>query len=154
IRRIFDVSPQFNVDLNVGVIYHYLKAEYEGDPLLEYTFDLYRSGDHGVSWERKYGDLDTAARTISLAGLNHFSWLTGGSSPISPLPVTLLTFNTVCENGIMYIQWSTLSEINSESFTVQRSEDMVFWEDITVMSAAGNSNQIRHYASTDKRPLP
>ncbi len=70
----------------------------------------------------------------------------------NPLPVTLAEFNARYENGTVLTWWKTLTEVNNDYFTVQRSVDAINFEDIGVVKGAGNSNVIRHYQFEDKAP--
>lgn len=71
----------------------------------------------------------------------------------SPLPVTLHAFTaTAINNSKVLIKWQTGSEINSDHFVVERSADRSHWEDISKVAAAGNSNNVQQYQSTDNQP--
>ncbi|MEK7225642.1 MAG: hypothetical protein AAB221_08160, partial [Bacteroidota bacterium] len=47
----------------------------------------------------------------------------------------------------------TVSEINNDYFTVQRSRDMENFENIATVKGSGNSNTPINYSSTDNNPL-
>lgn len=72
---------------------------------------------------------------------------------VSPLPVTLVSFNAACKGNTVSLFWATASEINNERFIIQRSEDLATWEEVTTQKGAGNSNAILTYKATDPRPL-
>lgn len=67
----------------------------------------------------------------------------------SPLPVELLTFDGICDNGYIHLSWSTASETNNNYFTVQKSVDSYVWSDVTVINGNGNSNEILYYSYID-----
>lgn len=74
--------------------------------------------------------------------------------PISPLPIELYSFNTYLnENNYTDISWQTLSEINNDFFTVQRSRDAINWETLIKIDGAGNSSQLLNYATHDLFPF-
>ena len=71
--------------------------------------------------------------------------MSGGS-----LPVNLVSFNgrIVNENDV-YLTWTTASETNNKTFTVERSMDAVNWEPVTIMTGAGTVTSTSVYAYTD-----
>jgi len=77
--------------------------------------------------------------------------LAGGGEPV-PLPISLLSFNAVCENNVVDITWTTATEINNDYFTIQRSTDAVNWEFVKNIPGSGNSNTVLYYATTDDYP--
>jgi len=56
----------------------------------------------------------------------------------TPLPVTLLTFNTKTKNGAVSVTWSTASETNNDYFEVERSIDGGQYKTIAQVKANGN----------------
>lgn len=80
-----------------------------------------------------------------------------GSSPVAiiPLPIKLRNF-TVGKFGnerISDLRWSSSSEINSDYFDVERSEDGFTFISIGQQDATGNSSTEQNYAMLD-RSLP
>jgi hypothetical protein len=74
------------------------------------------------------------------------------TSTIMMLPVDLLDFTAKMNGQIVELNWATASERNSSKFIVQRSTDMIEWEHIDDLDAAGYSYQVVNYASLDKEP--
>jgi len=70
----------------------------------------------------------------------------------NPLPIELIRFAGVCNNGEVTITWTTASETNNDFFTVQRSLDGTTFEDVTIVDGAGNSNSIINYSAVDYSP--
>jgi hypothetical protein len=68
------------------------------------------------------------------------------------LPVTWLSFEGLKVEKDIALNWQTASEINSQSFVIERSFDNQMWQNIGKVKAAGNSNQIHTYSFTDKNP--
>lgn len=85
-------------------------------------------------------------------GFTSFSRFAIGSAA-TPLPVTLLDFSANCTEDQAHLYWSTASEKNSQHFIVQKSRDLSSWIDVETVPAAGNSNYLIHYQSTDLNPL-
>ncbi|WP_165851418.1 hypothetical protein [Brumimicrobium aurantiacum] len=51
------------------------------------------------------------------------------------------------------LEWSTLSDINNDYFTIERSKDGLTWKDVNQVKGAGNSISIIQYTSTDSHPI-
>jgi hypothetical protein len=71
------------------------------------------------------------------------------------LPVDWLSFEVKSlENGNEHLcEWVTATEENNDYFTIQRSIDLVNWEDIGQVDGHGNSQIQRHYYFYDRHPL-
>lgn len=72
---------------------------------------------------------------------------------ISPLAVTLNSFNANCEHNGTDINWSTASEQNASHFDLERSRDGETWDHVTTVLANGNSNSLKTYSVTDNARL-
>lgn len=70
----------------------------------------------------------------------------------NPLPVELLSFDAHVINDNVFIEWNTVSEINNDYFTVERSTNAQDFEIVEVISGAGNSNELISYSLTDFNP--
>lgn len=75
-------------------------------------------------------------------------WL-HGSSDNSPLPVELISFKAYCDENKVYVDWKTASEQNNAFFIIEKSTDMVSWQEVGRVSGAGNSNTIKSYGLED-----
>jgi hypothetical protein len=81
-----------------------------------------------------------------------------GRPPVPPLtdpfdlPVELLSFSGKVDNGAVVLKWATASEINNDFFTIEKSEDGVFFEVIGAIAGAGNTNSRMDYSFTDDNP--
>lgn len=71
----------------------------------------------------------------------------------SPLPVKLSSFNAIGLQNQVNLNWLTASEVNSESFVIERSIDGVNFSSINSVAAAGISTKATNYTYTD-RSLP
>lgn len=73
---------------------------------------------------------------------------------INPLlPIELSSFEAVCNNNVLEIEWTSLSEINNDYFTIERSSDAVNYEALGRVNGNGNSNTIINYTWIDDNPL-
>jgi|GEM_PF-5988706 len=89
------------------------------------------------------------------AGYSGFSIFApgGGDGNTTALPISLLYFNTGCEDKAVKVLWATASELNTDYFTIERSTDGINYTAVGSVEAAGNSTQKREYQFLDKAPL-
>jgi hypothetical protein len=81
---------------------------------------------------------------------SHKDWtLVQGSSA---LPITLLYFESDCENGQTLLNWSTASENDNDYFVIDKSTDGYNFHQIATVQGAGNSNALINYSYRDKTP--
>jgi hypothetical protein len=85
--------------------------------------------------------------TVTASGTG-FSFFGAGTEDDNALPVELVSFNGVCNEGVVDLVWQTASEQNSEDFEVAYSRDGVDWKTIHTEPAAGFSNTLITYAYT------
>lgn len=117
--------------------------------------DMFISHYTGSYWE-VYGSgisatgLDPYAASVS--GVSSFSPVGGGSSP-SPLPVELKEFAATHTGETVELVWITVSEVNNDYFSVERSLDGVEFASIKTLKGAGNSSEPMQYQATDHSPI-
>jgi len=70
-----------------------------------------------------------------------------------PLPVVLVDFNVNAIENLGVLSWSTSSEVNSDYFDVQRSEDGIQWITIGRQAASQQSNVTQKYGFNDSEPI-
>ena len=70
------------------------------------------------------------------------------------LPIELLSFDAIAtKNQEVRLTWITLTELDNDFFTLERSTNALSWDAIQQIKGAGNSKEILHYNYTDKHPL-
>lgn len=115
----------------------------------------------GISeWEVR-GSSICAGSTVGVGGtgcvtgnFTSFSYVTFGSiSGVNPLPVTWLSFTGKQINQYVYLFWETVTEINNDYFTIERSVNGMDFEAIGVIPGSGNSNLTVAYDFYDERPI-
>jgi hypothetical protein len=117
------------------------------------TFSVYRRNDGSSPWVAltpKAVDFSQTAttRTVNI-NTNHFSDYTIGEGN-ETLPVSLSFFKGVkTQEKEVTLSWATVSEINAQSFEVERSFDGNNFETIGTINAAGNSNSLKNYKWVD-----
>lgn len=72
------------------------------------------------------------------------------TSNLNLIPVTLMGLNGAIRNEHASLEWKTASESNSSHFDVERSYDGSTYRKVGTVSAAGNSNDLRSYAFSDR----
>jgi len=70
----------------------------------------------------------------------------------STLPVELVDFYSTPEDLSVQCHWLTASEINTDYFLVERSEDGVNFEPLGKVTASGSGNILRKYNFSDSNP--
>ncbi len=99
------------------------------------------------------GSVNTGANTVTVSGVQTFSpWALVNKN--DPLPIELLNFNANCNNNQVALSWSTASETNNYYFTVEKSLDGIYFEEIAQINGAGNSSTIQHYMFIDNELPP
>jgi hypothetical protein len=71
----------------------------------------------------------------------------------STLPVELAAFAAHQGPGFVECSWITASELNTDKFLIERSEDGAHFETINMLPAAGRSATVRNYTLRDSKPL-
>jgi hypothetical protein len=64
----------------------------------------------------------------------------------------LAFFDAVFEEDKVSLNWGTLVEINNDYFTVQKSNDGITFETVTIVEGAGNSSTSNNYHAKDESP--
>jgi hypothetical protein len=65
------------------------------------------------------------------------------------LPANGLTLKGKAVNNSTQLSWSTVSEINTDKFIIEKSSDDQKWKDIATVKAAGQSNMLKEYSFND-----
>lgn len=114
-------------------------------------------GNHTLSITNKTAttfNTDNDGGTIdgsSIASLIDYSGGSGGVScnTLTPLPVTLTSFNGLLLTNTVILNWATATEVNNERFDIERSMNGIEFEKIGVVKGKGNSNQVENYSFED-----
>jgi hypothetical protein len=94
----------------------------------------------------------TTAGNITITGVSTFSPFTFSSATGVVVPVKVSSFSARKQQTNVQLNWTTEQEINSQSFTIERSVDGAKWTGITSIAAAGNSQVKRNYQAIDYHP--
>jgi len=89
--------------------------------------------------------------TASTGGLNNQQSACLAASLI--LPIELANFDVTCDDEGVQLNWVTLSEINNDYFTIERSIDGINFEPIGTVNGAGNISYSKNYSWVEENPL-
>ncbi|HXP53007.1 MAG TPA: T9SS type A sorting domain-containing protein [Bacteroidia bacterium] len=80
-------------------------------------------------------------------------WITHISGTIA-LPINLLSFGAqyLASSNSIAINWSTATEVNNKSFTIEKTADGVNYTTVTDVAGAGNSVSTLYYTAMDEQP--
>ncbi len=105
---------------------------------------------------------NNATVTNILAGTYVFSWKIQRGTCFSEdevtitvgsvLPVTLISFDGTLRSKVVYLQWSTATEINNDHFEVEKSADGINFSSLAKIGYVhgnGNSNIVHNYSYQD-----
>ncbi|MEN9445792.1 MAG: hypothetical protein RL728_304, partial [Bacteroidota bacterium] len=85
-------------------------------------------------------------------GLTTFSEFIPGLEDATPLPIELYDFNVKYVGDKVKINWTTLSEINNDYFTIEKSRDGIHFNELTKIKGKGNTTHTSHYHTFDYYP--
>ncbi len=99
ILRYYDVTPTFNSNLNVSMVFRYSDNELNGRDAN--TLELWRSIDSGATWRRQGGTVNTLTRTITKNGIQSLSRWTASDAahPLGPLDYEWVAKNLAKTSG-------------------------------------------------------
>ncbi|MCX7985666.1 MAG: hypothetical protein N2662_01830 [Bacteroidales bacterium] len=124
---------------------------------IESELRLFQQVNYGgpTYWEPREQNVNTTSdfvwgTTNAPIALNYIEVTLGSLS--KPLPVELLNFKGICKNNKITLTWQTASEYNNYGFVIQKSNDLIEWEDIGFVKGAGNSSTITNYNFEDYYP--
>lgn len=149
-NRYYEVHPSNNSNLNATFRFHYHQEELNTPLGLIPDADLDMWRFDGDFWNFQWAEQQQAQGYLEKTNIPQFSVWTIGSRTNSPLPVSLLGFEGVCNNGAVHLQWSTASESNNHYFTIEESETGAHWYEMHREEGNGNSNQTLHYDASFK----
>lgn len=116
--------------------------------------------DNGANWEAGncgtsavFGGLESGIVRVRCAADSCPATSFLGWASACALPVEFVGLNAKYVNDNINLYWQTETEVNSDFFEVQRSDDGISFETIGTIEAAGNASQRRTYYMVDENPL-
>lgn len=140
-----------NVDNPFGTIT--FPSSETGDVVQLNDFSSGSEPNNNVYWYVSFGGIDATDYTNKFYGTNAVNDEFGDSwvEADLPLPVSLVSFKAEkFQDRSTSLNWSTVSEINSSHFLVQRSTDKKSWSTVGRVNAAGNSQLVENYQFVDE----
>ncbi|MBU2018239.1 MAG: DUF3494 domain-containing protein [Bacteroidetes bacterium] len=77
------------------------------------------------------------------------TWISFPVCTNMPLSVSLMSYNSFCDEQTTVVQWRTSSETNNSHFTLERSLNGERWDNIGVVKGSGNSMSPHSYSFND-----
>lgn len=137
-----------------------VSLSWDGNSAVNNSFlaDLCVSRWNGVKWTNM-GNAgftgDILSGTVTSNAVTSFSPFTIGSrTGNNPLPITLRSFTAEPKADEVLVNWETVSEVNNDFFTVERTTNGIDFEEVATVDGAGNSNFPLEYQISDDDPLP
>lgn len=145
----YDVSYSYvNTDIT-GVEANLLPIKKSGTTWYKPTGSNYSTGTIQGN-----GSVNTGTNTLTWTGLSTFSFYSGVGDQAIPLPIELVTFDAkLIDNQYTELKWITASEINNDYFTIEKSQNGIFFEELETIKGAGNSNLVLNYLTFDRNPF-
>lgn len=160
-----------NIDLTGQNGMHVLSGSTVGnidaDPLFIDIFnapgddDCWLTQDDGLRLENASPSVNTGSNvgvyTEDITGQSRINAGTVDMGPYenqAPLSATLLAFDAKLQNKSVKIHWTTTEEINTESYTVQKSMNGISWKELGIMAAVKSNSDIQDYTLLDSAPFP
>ena len=145
IKRYFQINPS-NSPSAATLIFHYEDSEL--NDLTESDLKLFKSSD-GSDWTEQNSTVNTSENTITMTGINSFSYWTAAESGETALPISLSSFNATAEHGVVELAWETASETNNASFVIYRNNEV-----LARVEGAGTTSEKQYYTYIDESVLP
>lgn len=111
---------------------------------------FYNFVDPNIYYRAQYYRLDMVTTT----NLHFYSIVVKGMpDTMYTQPFRLATFTVTLQQSKAQLNWTTSAEKNARNFTIERSRDMLTWQAIGTVNAAGNSSTTRSYSFRDTATL-
>ena len=105
------------------------------------------------------GSLSSGGRPVVSTGVISmntaftFASINARTSFLTPLPVSIIDFSAKALTASVEIKWSTASELNNASFTIEKSIDGQTWSSIGTINGAKTSKVVNNYGLVDFKPV-
>ena len=89
-----------------------------------------------------------------LGGNSATSFSDGGGEGGGPMPIELIDFEATKTNeNTVLLYWQTATEINNDYFTVEKSPDGLYFQELAQIKGSGNSHTKKNYKLIDNFPF-
>ena len=97
------------------------------------------------------GSLTTSSANTHWGNENFTLAATTATYP--PLPVEIISFEGLCNNNLTQIEFIVASQVNNEFFTVEKSTNLMDWEEVGYIDGGGTTNELITYNWSDEIPI-
>ena len=165
IERYYQITTT-NSPSNDTLVFNYLDSELNGQT--ENELELFKSSDGSTWLEQSASVVNTGANTLTLTGINAFSyWTAAPAGSDASLPVELSSFTVENHSGSVLLNWCTESEIENLGFIIQRKiavganhdlpsewSQIASYIDNKTLEGHGSTTEKNEYQYTDKNIQP
>lgn len=110
-----------------------------------------KASNIGATWGLDGNCAFSTASVVQRTGLNGFSVFGIGQST-TPLPIELSDFSGYRYKDVNVLKWTTVSELNSDHFLVEKSRNGTDFFIMEKINAQGNSSAPKTYSTVDDEP--
>jgi len=147
ILRSYTIISENDANLAATIQINYFDAELNG--MDENSLNFFKTDDL-ISWSNLgFSTRNPNDNFVRKEGINSLTGLTLSGGANGPLPLVFLLFNARCDDGKVWLTWTTALEQNTSHFNIERSADGSSWSVIGSQPAAGNSADQRSYSFAD-----
>lgn len=151
IYRYYDIRPTTQANLLVNNFYFFPdelgSQASNADNLV--LFQMINSGAGDDYWHPQITTVHPTYASSEVTTNHRPSFMITLGSKNLPLPIELLTFTAQCKDDGVDVKWQTVTEINADYFSLERSTNGVDFEPFAQVSAQGNSNNLTNYSIKD-----
>jgi hypothetical protein len=149
VKRTWDIgkeTPNASAGGGVDFVFNWNSGEVSNPAPA--TYALFHHDANGNGWaEVVTGSKSQNGNSFTFTGyMGTFSPF-GIGDPADPLPVELLYFNGTCQPQGLDFRWATAAEVNSKSFTLEHSANLVEWHALHTQPSAGFSSSQKEYST-------
>ena len=126
-----------------GTLYDYIEI-FDGPTTASPLIGTWTSTPSGAITSSAAGG-ELTVRFVSDISNIYDGWIASVYTVGVPLPSELIEFSARADKGLASIEWKTASEMGSESFGIEQSQDGIEWNQVGSLPAAGNSTQVQEY---------
>ena len=147
VKRTWDISKKTaNSGSGVDFVFNWNGGEVSSTPPA--TYALFHHDAEGNGWGQVViGTPSQVGNTFTFTGYTGSFSPFGIGDPADPLPVVLLSFTGECSPQGLDFKWATASEVNSKSFTLEHSSNLIDWQALHTQAAAGFSSSQKTYSA-------
>ncbi len=109
---------------------------------------------YAVGWSPHIGMYDSVHHALVTTVQHQYQFWTLGMVMLDPLPITMGSCTVVCCDHTLdrCITWATHTEHMTSHFVILRSQTLVNWDTVAVVTATGMSNSLQSYTYRDTPP--